>query len=218
MKQGEVCLRIQADYNINMPILVQATSVIATTPTSAATSTMGINPILAYSLEKILQTLTIIAWPLVIFLILIFFKEVFAYMFFSMSEFNFFGAKGKLKNVREMIREEANKLKRREDEQKRIESERKEHQKALSEIRDEKMTTQQKAQKAERLAEVLFKENEQLKEIITDQQTQIENLQQSHLNTTISKNPDLSINVADSISVAENVDVGATNPESASST
>ena len=53
--------------------------------------------------------LKILIWPFTILIILFFFKEVFAYLFFSMSEFNFFGVKGNLRNVNEVILNEANK-------------------------------------------------------------------------------------------------------------
>lgn len=44
-------------------------------------------------------------WPVTILVILFFFKEVFTYLFFSMKEFNFFGIKGTLRNVIDVINE-----------------------------------------------------------------------------------------------------------------
>ncbi len=46
-----------------------------------------------------------IIWPVTILVILFFFKEVFTYLFFSMKEFNFFGMKGTLRSVIEIINE-----------------------------------------------------------------------------------------------------------------
>jgi CHASE3 domain sensor protein len=40
----------------------------------------------------------------------LFFRKIFTYLFFSMNEFNFFGAKGTLKPVEKMIAEEAKRL------------------------------------------------------------------------------------------------------------
>ena len=46
-----------------------------------------------------------IIWPITILVILFFFKEVFTYLFFSMREFNFFGIKGTLRSVIDVINE-----------------------------------------------------------------------------------------------------------------
>jgi len=47
----------------------------------------------------------ILIWPTVVFFAILFFRRVFTYLFFSMEEFNFFGTKGKLKDIREVIEE-----------------------------------------------------------------------------------------------------------------
>lgn len=49
-----------------------------------------------------------IIWPFTTLTALFFFKKVFTYMFFSMDEFSFFGLKGHLRNVNEVIIEEVN--------------------------------------------------------------------------------------------------------------
>lgn len=55
------------------------------------------------------ELLKIIIWPVTVLLILFFFRKVVTFLFFSMNEFNFFGAKGNLKDVNEIILEEVEK-------------------------------------------------------------------------------------------------------------
>jgi len=61
------------------------------------------------SFGEYLEFLKILVWPYTVLVILFFFKKVVTYLFFSMDEFSFFGAKGNLKNVNEVIIEEVNK-------------------------------------------------------------------------------------------------------------
>lgn len=61
------------------------------------------------SFTNYIEFLKILVWPYTVLVILFFFKKVVTYLFFSMDEFNFFGAKGNLKNVNEVILEEVNK-------------------------------------------------------------------------------------------------------------
>lgn len=56
-----------------------------------------------------LKLVEIVVWPFTILTTLFFFKKVVTYLFFSMDEFNFFGLKGNLKNINEVIVEEVNK-------------------------------------------------------------------------------------------------------------
>lgn len=62
------------------------------------------------SFEQFLRLLDIIAWPGVVLVAAFFFRKVFTYLFFSMDQFSFFGAHGRLKRVEEMIEEEAARL------------------------------------------------------------------------------------------------------------
>lgn len=66
------------------------------------------------SFNQFLQLLEIIAWPGVVLVAAFFFRKVFTYMFFSMDQFSFFGAHGRLKRAEEMIEEEAARLVQRE--------------------------------------------------------------------------------------------------------
>lgn len=56
-----------------------------------------------------LELLRILAWPLTLFLLVISFRKVFNYLFFSLRKFNFFGFGGELKDPEEVIKEEVNK-------------------------------------------------------------------------------------------------------------
>lgn len=56
-----------------------------------------------------LEFLKILIWPCTALVILFFFRRVFTFLFFSMNKFSFFGAKGDLKNVDDVILEEVNK-------------------------------------------------------------------------------------------------------------
>ncbi|MDD5083602.1 MAG: hypothetical protein PHT88_01515 [Candidatus Moranbacteria bacterium] len=61
------------------------------------------------SFRNYLDFVKVLIWPFTALTILFFFKEVVTYLFFSMHEFNFFGAKGNLKNVNEVIMDGVNK-------------------------------------------------------------------------------------------------------------
>jgi hypothetical protein len=61
------------------------------------------------SFKEYLEFLGVLVWPYTLLVILFFFKRVVTYLFFSMEGFDFFGAKGGLKNVEEVILEEVNK-------------------------------------------------------------------------------------------------------------
>ena len=55
--------------------------------------------------ENFSGIIKILIWPTIVFFAVLFFRRVFTYLFFSMEEFNFFGAKGKLKDIKEVIEE-----------------------------------------------------------------------------------------------------------------
>jgi len=60
------------------------------------------------SFNAYLEFLKILVWPISTLIILFFFKKVIAYLFFSIDGFNFFGAKGQIKNVYDLITEKVN--------------------------------------------------------------------------------------------------------------
>ena len=60
------------------------------------------------SLSTIVEMIKILIWPITTLIALFYFRKVVTYLFFSMDEFNFFGAKGTLKNVNDLIIEKVN--------------------------------------------------------------------------------------------------------------
>jgi hypothetical protein len=101
-------------------------------------------------------------WPTIVLVALLFFKKVFTYFFFSLEEFNFFGTRGTLKNVEEMIREKADELWRNEKGQKKLKTERLDHQKELAELKDSKIQQTERANRAIKLTEEVLVANEKI--------------------------------------------------------
>ncbi len=60
--------------------------------------------------EEYTKLVDVVVWPMTVLIGLFFFRKVVTYLFFSMNEFNFFGAKGRLRNVDDLIREKADDL------------------------------------------------------------------------------------------------------------
>ncbi|MEX0934939.1 MAG: hypothetical protein WDZ70_01260 [Candidatus Paceibacterota bacterium] len=60
--------------------------------------------------SELIDYLGVVIWPAIVLIALLFFRKVFTFLFFSMENFNFFGAKGRLRNVEEVIREKAREL------------------------------------------------------------------------------------------------------------
>lgn len=56
--------------------------------------------------QNYLDFIKIIVWPFTVLTLFFFFKKILAYLFFSISGFNFFGIKGEIKNVEQTISEE----------------------------------------------------------------------------------------------------------------
>lgn len=55
--------------------------------------------------DKFLELSRIYLWPVVVIMGMMFFRKVIFYLFFSLEEFNLFGNRGKLKDVRSLIEE-----------------------------------------------------------------------------------------------------------------
>lgn len=58
--------------------------------------------------DNFVKITEVLIWPITVLILLYFFKRVVTYLFFSLDEFNFFGTKGELKNVRDLIIEKVN--------------------------------------------------------------------------------------------------------------
>ena len=70
--------------------------------------------------DQLIGLIGVLIWPAIVLSALIFFRKIFTYLFFSMEEFNFFGNRGVLKNIQEVIEERV---------QRRIEADQKEKEK-----------------------------------------------------------------------------------------
>jgi hypothetical protein len=64
---------------------------------------------LGENFDKYITFVSVTIWPVTILLALAFFRKVFTYLFFSMNAYNFFGAKGELKDVTQVIEESVEK-------------------------------------------------------------------------------------------------------------
>lgn len=107
----------------------------------------------------ILQTLI---WPVVVLIGLLFFKKVFTYLLFSLEEFNFFGNKGKLKDVRELIEEKVEKIIEEEKSQrKRLEDE-ENFKKEFAKAKESRVGFEKKAKDNLELAMDIFKKYQEL--------------------------------------------------------
>lgn len=115
--------------------------------------------------NEFIELLKVLIWPFTVLVILFFFKKVFTYLFFSMDEFNFFGAKGSLKNVNEIILEEVEKKfleEKEEEEQKKI------MKKLNTEINKTKGTANENSAIARKVMAEWKKSTKQSKETIND--------------------------------------------------
>lgn len=70
----------------------------------------------------LLELLKIVVWPLTVIFSICFFRKTFTYLVLSLEEFNFFGTRGRLKNVSDVIDERAKELNERLARQKEIDS------------------------------------------------------------------------------------------------
>ncbi|TSC68977.1 MAG: hypothetical protein G01um101456_389 [Parcubacteria group bacterium Gr01-1014_56] len=101
---------------------------------------------------NLLEFLRIIIWPSTIFVIAFYFRKVVTYLFFSMEEFNFFGAKGKLRSVHELIDSKANQQYKERIKRDKIDSERQDREARLREIADSKESVTKKNEELVTLA------------------------------------------------------------------
>lgn len=112
-----------------------------------------------------LKLVEVIVWPFTVLTVLFFFKKVVTYLFFPMDEFNFFGLKGNLKNVNEVIIEEVKKRiferdkeDKRRNEMKQLNAEIARKEEEINEKQREIATTKASAQENLDLAKEIFKE------------------------------------------------------------
>lgn len=164
-----------------------------------------------FTYDHVIGLINVLVWPTVTFCALIFFRKVFTYLFLSMDEFNFFGNRGQLQDVRQIITKKANELREYEKNQEKLESERVEHKKELDNIRNVRDKSISITERMGNFAEKLIKENDNLKLLNIDLSKKIENL--SMIQRQFPSNPETSID-----SNREEIkDIGLTNPLSENS-
>ncbi|PIQ91420.1 MAG: hypothetical protein COV70_03795 [Parcubacteria group bacterium CG11_big_fil_rev_8_21_14_0_20_39_22] len=119
--------------------------------------------------EEYLNLLDITIWPAVVIIVALSFRKILAYLFFSVEEFSFFGAKGRLKDVRELIEEKAENLKAKQE----INEQSKEMLKEFDEsIKKIKERTKNKDRVSE-LGSEIIKENETFRSKLSEKDQEI---------------------------------------------
>lgn len=117
--------------------------------------------------DQLISLIRVLIWPSIVLSALIFFRKVFTFFFFSLEEFNFFGTRGTLKNVKDVIQEKANELYKKQQAEEKLEKERKEQKKELAKLRNSKLEEKDRAVKAIELAENVIKRNDELEKKFT---------------------------------------------------
>jgi predicted membrane protein len=112
--------------------------------------------------EHFLGFVQVLIWPSIILLALFFFKKVFTYLFFSMEEFNFFGLKGRLKNITEVIEDRVQKRIQEEKDEKERSLKVVEISKELENMKESKVGGEKKYEETLRLANKLLKDYNEL--------------------------------------------------------
>lgn len=115
-----------------------------------------------FSFDNYIKILDILIWPLALLISISFFRKVFTYTFFNLDQFNFFGTKGELKKIEDVIKQESLKL---------YNSEKKEEEMLaalglkeeqfrldIDKLKLEKTSQAQKAKENQELVKELFKE------------------------------------------------------------
>jgi hypothetical protein len=143
-------------------------------------------------LNGTLEVLKVVIWPLVLLLALVFFKEIFTYMFFSMREFNFFGAKGRLKNVQQLISEKVKEQLDREKFQKQNEESFKQLSTSKNSLQEKLDNTLNFAQQLIKDAEKLYEENLRLR----NSQSVTDSVVQAQVNALLTQIAELQAQIA----------------------
>lgn len=132
-------------------------------------------------LEDYISILSVIVWPAVVVMALIFFRKVVTFLFFSIEEFNFFGAKGRLKNVQELIAEKASQE---------VERREREHmaKRRINELEEGLHRLKERTKNKDRLAflvEELIKENNELWDDIREKEDEYESITSTKKDTAV---------------------------------
>jgi len=114
------------------------------------------------SFEQLIELLNVVIWPTIVLMSLLFFRKVFTYLFFSIEEFNFFGAKGKLKNVRAVVSEKAQDMYESRLSTEKQKEERRLNNEELESLKNSQGEVEARNEKIYLLAERVIKEKEEL--------------------------------------------------------
>lgn len=165
------------------------------------------------NLTSLLAILSVVLWPLVVLAALLFFRRVLTFLFFSLEEFNFFGARGKLKSVEAVINEKALELweaqkaeKERQQEKEKLESE-------LRSLNESKEDAARKTIRTFKFAEKLIADNSKLRRQMTAMRSELDKLQTQNaiLQGNLPKSP--AVAITSILGQAEEArDVGMVNP------
>lgn len=114
-----------------------------------------------FSFDNYIKILDILIWPLALLMSMSFFRKVFTYIFFNLDQFNFFGTKGELKKIEDVIKDESLKLYNAEKKEKELkesfESSEREYQKRLKSLKTQKLTEKERAEQNLELADTILK-------------------------------------------------------------
>ncbi|MCR4279695.1 MAG: hypothetical protein NUV78_03095 [Candidatus Zambryskibacteria bacterium] len=125
---------------------------------------------------EFIDLVKVLIWPAIVLLALLFFRKVFTYLFFSIEEFNFFGTRGRLKSIQEVISEKAEEQYKQQKEEQRLKDERKGHKRKLLELQNSKLQVAEREKHTLQLAKELNDENEELQKGNFQLQQQFENV------------------------------------------
>lgn len=110
--------------------------------------------------EYLLRILESVKWPLTILIVAFFFRRVVAYLFLSLEEYNFFGARGVIKDPETVIRERVEERVRRAAAEQERQRERKAVQQEIENLRQSKQSSEKTIAELSVLAEKLAEDKQ----------------------------------------------------------
>lgn len=128
--------------------------------------------------DRTIKLISVLAWPSVVMISVLFFKKIIANIFFSVDEFNFFGIKGELKSVYTVIEEQSELRYRKKLDDEQREREERERQKKIRKIKDSKDTLVNRYGDLEKVAEDQSNKITELEKIIADERSKREKISQ----------------------------------------
>lgn len=131
--------------------------------------------VLKADFQKYLELVQVLIWPFTLLLTLFFFRKVITYLFFSMNEFNFFGSKGVLKNVTDVIEERVESRFQSEKDEAKRQEELNSMEQALSKAVESRDTHESRAGENLKLAEEMFHNYRELSKKYSKVQDELDN-------------------------------------------